>query len=341
VAFDTPTWKIAALAAALFFAPARAHAEPSPGDRETARALLDEGDEKFAAKDYAAALKAYRAAYALVTVPTTGVEVAKAQAALGQLVEARDTALAVTRLPRTAQEPAPFTKARAQASDLAQSLLARIPSIEVSVVGARSDAARVTIDGEALPPAAATLPHKVDPGKHTVVVSAAGFADAAREVTIGEGANAKVTLTMTPSTAPSERAPPTSAGSLRGTTPSAPPNDARGGTPAWAYAGFAVGGVGLAVGAVSGLMSLSKASSAKTHCTGDHCAPDAKDDISSSKTTATISNIAFGAGAAGIVVGVIGVATSGETSRKETRAAAVHVVPFIGAGEAGVRGSFQ
>ena len=41
-------------------------------------------------------------------VPTTGYEVAHQEAALGMLVEARDMALRVTRLPAEAHEPAPF-----------------------------------------------------------------------------------------------------------------------------------------------------------------------------------------------------------------------------------------
>ena len=90
-------------------------------ERETARALMDEGDKKAGAGDHAAALKAYKAAYALIAVPTTGIAVAKEQAAVGQFVEARDTALAVTRYPQDAKESAPFRAARTRADELARS----------------------------------------------------------------------------------------------------------------------------------------------------------------------------------------------------------------------------
>src|SRR5436190_23509399 len=59
--------------------PAVARAEPSAADKETARSLMDEGDRKFAAKDYKGALDAYQGAHAIMGVPTTGLEVAKAQ----------------------------------------------------------------------------------------------------------------------------------------------------------------------------------------------------------------------------------------------------------------------
>src|SRR5688572_25016737 len=66
-------------------------AQPSGTERETARALVGEGDRLFAAKDYANALARYSSAYRLVRAPTVGIEVAKAQAALGRLIEANTT----------------------------------------------------------------------------------------------------------------------------------------------------------------------------------------------------------------------------------------------------------
>src|SRR4051812_35729561 len=69
---------------------------PSAADKESARALMDTGDEKSDAKDYAAALKAYQAADALVHFPMTGLAVARVQERLGQLLEARDAAIQVT-----------------------------------------------------------------------------------------------------------------------------------------------------------------------------------------------------------------------------------------------------
>ena len=86
---------VGALAAAPVLYPRIARAEPTAGDKETARSLMDEGDRKFAAKDFKGALDAYQGAHAIMGVPTTGIEVAKAQEALGLLVEARDTLLAV------------------------------------------------------------------------------------------------------------------------------------------------------------------------------------------------------------------------------------------------------
>ena len=80
---------------ALLFGAAEARAEPSASDKETARGLMATGRADRSNHDLAGALKAFTGADAIMHVPTTGLEVAKAQIDLGLLVEARDTALRV------------------------------------------------------------------------------------------------------------------------------------------------------------------------------------------------------------------------------------------------------
>lgn len=172
-------------------------AGPSAADRDTARKLLDDGDEAFAKKDFPSALKAYSAAHAIMNVPSTGIEVAKAQAALGLLLEARDLALEVTRMPQSPKDPAAFAEARKEAADLAAQLDPRIPSIEVKPSGvAEGVAVEVSIDGAVIPAAAATLPRRVNPGSHKVVVRASGYVEASTEVTVTEGTKLEVPLEL-------------------------------------------------------------------------------------------------------------------------------------------------
>jgi len=102
-----------------------ASADPSLSDRETARSLMDDGDAKRDKADFKAALKSYEAADAIMHVPTTGLEVARAQAQLGMLLEARETLGRVNRLPPKPGEPAPFTAARKTAEALTAELGAR------------------------------------------------------------------------------------------------------------------------------------------------------------------------------------------------------------------------
>ena len=183
--------------------PAAASAAPSAADRETARGLLDEGDRSVARRDFAGALRAYQGADAIMHVPTTAIEVARTEAELGQLIEARETALAILRMPQQPSEPAAFVHARETAMALTAALATRIPSVVVAVSGLPATATRhVSVDGEPVPAEAATLPRKVNPGKHTVVVSAPGYLTVTREVTVAERARAAVEVPLEPGTDP-------------------------------------------------------------------------------------------------------------------------------------------
>src|SRR5438067_1428679 len=106
-------------------------AEPSLSDKETARSLMDDGDAKRDKGDFKSALKSYEAADAIMHVPTTGLEVARAQAQLGLLLEARETLGRVIRLPPKPGEPPPFVAARKTAESLSAEIAARIPSVTV------------------------------------------------------------------------------------------------------------------------------------------------------------------------------------------------------------------
>ncbi|HWZ93161.1 MAG TPA: hypothetical protein VNW92_30085 [Polyangiaceae bacterium] len=340
-----------ALGAALSFTSV-ARAEPSAADKETARSLLDDGDQKLENKDFAGALKSYQSAHAIMNVPSTGIEVAKTLVRLGRLVEARDTALSVSRMPKSSNEPRAFGQARTEAEGLASELAARIPSLELKVSGAApGQELHVTIDGAAVPPAVATVPRKLDPGKHQISISSAGRSDlnASVELKEGEKRTLELALTSTPAAAPA--APVAAAPSPVAPAPVAPaapapaePRSAavpesKSGVSSLAYIGFGIGAVGVGVGTVTGLMSLSKASTAKKFCTGNDCTPAASDDINSSKSLANVSNVGFAVGIVGLGLGVYGLLSSGHAP-EATQATARHWDVLLGARSVGVAGAF-
>jgi hypothetical protein len=335
------------LGAGLLLAAVPASAAPTPAERETARALMDSGDKKFAAKDFAGALSAYQGADAIMKVPSTGAAVARTQAALGLLVEARDSAVLVTRIPLEPGAPKPFVKAHAEAEKLERDLASRIPSIQISVDGPPPSAdLNVTLDGTSVPPSMLTLPSKVDPGKHVLHASAAGFSDVTNEVTLqeGENANVKLTLVALPAAKPVAEAPPSSRAPVvdTGLPADAPPSHVS----PLVYVGFGVGAAGIGVGAVTGILHLSKVSSIKTeYCNGGTaCSAGFEDPVSSAKTLATVSDIAFVVGAVGVGVGVYGLFASKHQSTSSASAkvppAGAWVSPTIGIGSAGLEGGF-
>lgn len=270
------------LGAMLFVAPLgdASAAEPTAAEKETARALMDQGDDRFEKKDYAGALTAFQGAHAIMRVPTTAIEVAKAHEALGHLVEARDAYLEAIRYPKTPNEPAAFTTARQESEAHASELGTKIPSILLNVHNAPPKTElHVTIDNVALPPAAALLPIKVNPGAHTVLITSDATYDVTKtaNVTIGQTLTVPVDLVVRPE---SERPDPGKTGRrLR----------------LIGLISAGVGVTGLAVGTVFGLRASSQQSDA--NCPSNVCKDEeSASTLRSANTSATISNIAFVAG---------------------------------------------
>jgi len=263
-------------------------AEPSAAEKETARRLMAEGRTLRDQGDAKGALRSFMGADSIMLVPSTGIEVAKTQIALGQLVEARDKALAVTRIPVGKHEPAPFAEARAAAQQLEDDLTKRIPTIKIVVTGAPPNVAlNVTVDGESVPEAALVGPYAVDPGHHVVAAGLRGGAQKTGEVDVVERDAKTVTLEVPAGLA--SDAPPVE--TPVDTTPEAPP--ARG-VPVLAYVGFIVGGVGLVTGGVTGAIALAKTHSAENGgCVNDRCPPSTDSTLNTANTMATVSTVAF------------------------------------------------
>src|SRR5262249_44422469 len=117
-----------------------AQAQPTAADLETARALFREGQELRARGELSEANDKPRAAHAAGRTPITGLELARTHEMLGQLVEAREVALDVARIPVASDETERSAEARAQAAQLADALRPRIPDLTVRVTGAPPDA---------------------------------------------------------------------------------------------------------------------------------------------------------------------------------------------------------
>lgn len=211
-----------------------AQATPSEADRLAARTLLLEGRKKLEAGDPKAALEFFQKAHALMHVPTTGLDLAKAHAALGQLVEARAAVDEVTRMPVNPNEPAAFTDARQNAKEALEALDGRIPSITLHVTGVPLRTVRATIDGVAIPWSDLGAPHKANPGAHEVIVTAPGAPTWKQTVKLIEGQTAPVELRI-------ELQPGTGASSKA-------EGPAWRTTAMWVGAGLSLVGVGLGVG---------------------------------------------------------------------------------------------
>jgi hypothetical protein len=280
----------------------------SGSEKETARTLMDEADRLLAVRDLEGALKRYQAADAIMRVPTTGVEVARVLAELGRWVEARARAIEVANTVPAAGEPPVYRDARTSAAELAQSLAARIPSVLIQVEP--SDAHPVVqVDGVELPSALVGLPYKVDPGEHTVSITAAGFEPAQQRFTVVEAQQQPVKVTLVAREAGAAGVTPDSAGSpvsgageSNGDSASSEPK-ANNGALTRGLVGLGVGVVGVGVGSVAGIITLNSVHKAKQDCESNTCSSSAQSSISNAKTTAMIANIGFGVGIVALAYG--------------------------------------
>lgn len=346
-----------ALLAAALLVSTPSLAEPTAAEKETARSLLGAGQKKFDAGDFAGALAAWRGADDIMHVPTTGLRVGKAQEKLGKLVEARDAWLEVARHPVEPNEPQAFTTARKEAAALAAGVEKRIPSVTVSVTGVGPDVALdVSVDGVSVPPAAASLPRKVNPGSHKLSISAPGYLPAEQDFSLEEAETRtlNVELSRDPAAAvtpvpvaPPQATQPASPAPTYNPPPAGNPRADEGGSGnTLTIVGFTLAGVGVVVGGVTGIMSATKTSDIKDDCDGDRCPGDSSGDIDSAKTLATVSNIGFGVGILGLGLGVLGLLTddSGSVSaapKRRVRAQrGVSLTPVVGLGSFNVLGRF-
>jgi hypothetical protein len=309
----------------------------SLSDKETARALMDEGDTKRDAKDYKGALASYEKADAIMHVPTTGLEVARMQAQLGLLLEARETLGRVVRLPSKDKEPQAFVNARKAADQLSEELAKRIPAVQLAITGLEpGQIPEVTVDNEPLPPAALNVPRKVNPGTHAIVVRSPGH-EKKVEVTVTERETKNVAVDL--------KDKPPEPKTVKMDTTSVDESS----TPKiLMFGGFGLAVVGIGVGSVTGLMSMSKVDDIKATCNPENkCPAEKAGDIDDAKMLGNISTLGFAAGGLGAAIGIVGLVMMSGSKESTPPAGAsaknaplVKTQPVVGAGYFGLAGTF-
>jgi len=334
-----------AFAAGLVAASPALAAGPAPENVATGRELYKQGADALDAGDAKTAVQKLTAAWALVQTPVIGFDLARAHVKLAKLVEAREAALAVVRLPVAANETARSTQARHDADALAAQLAPRIPHLKLSISGLDArHSANVKLDGTAVPEAALSVALQVNPGAHTAMIDTDDGRHAEGAVTVAEAETKEITLSLP---APSETHPPQAAttpatsntpvsSAATAAPPATPPaaeEPPRKGLSPVVWIGIGVTAAGFAMGAVAGAFALASTSTVQANCTvkGSDglfiCGPAYTGDLSSAQTASTISTIGFigaGVGVAILVTGLVLSATS-RPSEKHAR-----IVPLLG-----------
>jgi hypothetical protein len=237
---------------------------PTAEDIDTAKSALSAGRALRAKGEHARALDEFRAAWLLVPTPITGIELARECIALDLLVDARETALAIAKLPVKANEVKLHADARAEADAIVRDLKDKIPRVTIKLVDPPADV-HVEIDGKELNAATLLVPRSMNPGKHKVVAHS-GASQRVVEFVLKAGDKSEVSVSFvegvakaTASPATSSKSPVTPAFGKTGTT-----------TNSWRTVGWITAGVGVATAGLGAYFALSGKSDFDA-ATSAHC----------------------------------------------------------------------
>lgn len=264
--------------------------------------------------------------------PTTALRLAECEIEVGKVVSGSERLERLVREPLPANAPAVFVAAHARAQTLLASAQPRIALLRISVASPKDVAVTVTVDEETVPAAMLDADRPTDPGLRKIAARAKGYLPATTEVTLKDGEASRLALTLKadPSYVPEK--PAEVAGE---TGANAAPRHERSPLP-WIAIG--VGVVGLGVGAISGGVVASKASSLDDTCTNKRCPAGSQGAIDTATTWATISTVGFVVGGVGIATGIVGLLL--DRPRRVTTGVRPGVTPVVSASYVGIDGRF-
>lgn len=272
-------------------------------DPAAAEALFTEGRKAFDAGDYRIACARFAESQRLDPAVGTLINLAACNEKLGNLALAWETwQQALRALP-------PGDERRAGVEQRAKAIDKRIPRLTIELAPGAPEGTEINRDGVRLgrPSLGVELP--VDPGDHEIRVVAPGHRDKLYKKKLAEGAHETLTVeageklpeptAVTPKPKPESKPKPKPAPAKQ-LKPEGSSN-----TLGWVLVG--VGGAGLLVGSATGYLALSKKNTMDDDCETQGgrrvCGPDGLDAADTGKTFATVSTIAFAAGAAALGVG--------------------------------------
>lgn len=303
-------WRSLPFALALVFSSGSALAQPKKNPiaaaKKEAIVLADQGVEAFRSAQYQEAIESFKRADRLFHVPKFLLYIARSQAKLGKLIEAKATYQGVVDEKLLSYAPEEFFAAQADAQREMVELEKRIPTLKIKVNGvSERRAATVTLDGAVL--AAADLGKALprNPGAHALVATATGRPQITRTVNLREGGSESVTLEMGVATVPvptataavSGDAAPSGAAAVPSALAAERTGKPESGIPTLTIAAYGVGAAGLAAGAVFGGLALSKHD--------EYNAAPTHEALDQGRLFALISDIGFGTAVVGAAAGTI------------------------------------
>jgi hypothetical protein len=276
---------------------ARSSAEPDENAKKSARESMANGRKAREEGDLPAALRNFTEADGIMHVPTTALEVAKTQAALGSLVEAEATLNRIALVPAAPNEPVAFGKARTAAAELERDVLQRTPLLRFSATPARLSVPALTVDGAVLDKKAWLEGYHVNPGHHAVVAESGGNR-IERAVDVVERQSEDIsfdfTVALETSAKANEEPLPVSSGRDSSTR----------GSEVKTY--FVYGLSALALGSAGAGIAFGTIGKSRKHDLEGQCAPNCtSDQVGRVRSMYTLANVSFGVSAASAISALV------------------------------------
>ena len=279
-----------------FVLEAAAFANPTAQDRAQAETFFRAGRALIANGQIAEACEKFAESQRLDPAPGTLLNLGLCHEREGK------TASAWAELTEVAEQPGDDPNRGAFARTRAAEIEKRLSYVRVTVE-APAAAQTLFLDGKELGRTGWGTGLPVDPGDHVVEAKAAGFAPWKTTVHVASGMG---TLSIAVPRLNAEQVAPANHESPKN-SPVVPPKESPRATPVAAWVSLGVGVVGLGIGSVFGIQTLSSKSDADALCPTNRCASDARvrELDSSARSSATISTVAFVVGAAGVGLGTV------------------------------------
>jgi hypothetical protein len=285
------------------------------GDAAAAEQLFSAGREAFERGDFASACPKFEESPRLDPAAGTLINLAACYEKLGRLASAWETWRGALQVLAPGDERRPAVERRAEAMEK------RVPRLFIELASGAPPDTRVTRDSVDLGAASLGVGLPVDPGRHLVIASAPGHLERRYDVEVAEGAAQKLVVepgeARTAAPAPSAAAPvPTAPPVQPAPLPDRPTSSSSSSTRTLGYVVGTTGLLGILAGSVTGIIALQKKNAMLDDCervNGAYaCGPDGLDAASSGETFATVSTIAFAAGAVATGAGLWLILSSSE-----------------------------
>lgn len=352
---NRPTWSASLLAsttlAALAWAGSvSAQTEPDAATVAAARALAVEGVKLADAGDCHAAITPLTKAEGLYHSPIVASRLGECEIETGHLVEGTERLRKLLREPQPENASAAVQRAFSRAEVLVEQTTPRLAAIKLAIVGPNLDDVNVKVNGKPVLAAAMGVEFPVNPGTQSLQIEAAGFFPKTQTVSLFPGERQTVTFELearpqevqaeAPKTKPQPQTSVQSPPARQPATLEIRDNESRSYAPV--YVSYAIGLVGLGVGAGYGYAAKKDHDALVDKCPGNVCPSAQKDALESARTKGTIATIALGVGGVGVVAGTIFLLVGGEDSDTASTAAtrSVALQPWFGTDQLGVSGTF-